>query len=198
MLLIKLLDMLCCNLFLFILVLSWLTVCRIADNLIAANRLGNSIPSYLSDIILCAFLRLSVPPSAEDSTSSGLFSIMRQAVYMCRQTAQKRGSAPPMGRTAAKQNHLAMLQISTHSPRVGRTSCRRARFCHKIDFNSLAPCGANLLFRTRRSFCDYFNSLAPLTNRCRQRRIISFRRCQAPSSKSRDIFRCRAYFPSSS
>ncbi len=176
MLLIKLLDMLCCNLFLFILVLSWLTVCRIADNLIAANRLGNSIPSYLSDIILCAFLRLSVPPSAEDSTSSGLFSIMRQAVYMCRQTAQKRGSAPPMGRTAAKQNHLAMLQISTHSPRVG----------------------ANRLFRTRRSFCDYFNSLAPLTNRCRQRRIISFRRRQAPSSKSRDIFRCRAYFPSSS
>ena len=104
MLLIKLLDMLCCNLFLFILVLSWLTVCRIADNLIAANRLGNSIPSYLSDIILCAFLRLSVPPSAEDSTSSGLFSIMRQAVYMCRQTAQKRGSAPPMTRFSRRSS----------------------------------------------------------------------------------------------
>ena len=27
-----------------------------------------------------------------------------------------------MERTAAKQNHLAMLQISTHSPRVGRTA----------------------------------------------------------------------------
>ena len=39
-----------------------LIVCRIADSPKAVNRLGNSIQFYLSDIIQCAFLRLSVPP----------------------------------------------------------------------------------------------------------------------------------------
>ena len=43
-----------------------LIVCRIADNLIATNRLGNSIPFCLSDIIRCAFLRLSAPPAKRD------------------------------------------------------------------------------------------------------------------------------------
>ena len=134
MLLIKLLDMLCCNLFLFILVLSWLTVCRIADNLIAANRLGNSIPSYLSDIILCAFLRLSVPPSAEDSTSSGLFSIMRQAVYMCRQTAQKRGSAPPMTRFS-RRSSCTRSRLDTFVSRRSLTAIAVRR----LPFNMVSP-----------------------------------------------------------
>ena len=133
MLLIKLLDMLCCNLFLFILVLSWLTVCRIADNLIAANRLGNSIPSYLSDIILCAFLRLSVPPSAEDSTSSGLFSIMRQAVYMCRQTVQKRGSAPPMTRFS-RRSSCTRSRLDTFVSRRSLTAIAVRRLPFNYDF----------------------------------------------------------------
>ena len=51
--------------------------------------------------------------------------------------------------------------ISTHSPRAGRTrgisEFRQAVY----DFNSLAPCGANLLDGRERVWSDHFNSLAP-------------------------------------
>ena len=53
------------------------------------------------------------------------------------------------------------VEISTHSPRVGRTTFRCNRSVRRPYFNSLAPCGANPVFGVRYSPFTNFNSLAP-------------------------------------
>ena len=58
------------------------------------------------------------PPSAEDSTSSGLFSIMRQVVYVSRQTAQKRGECTPTTcftrRSGCTRSRLDTFRVSPY------------------------------------------------------------------------------------
>ena len=51
--------------------------------------------------------------------------------------------------------------ISTHSPRVGRTDRFPVHRSGMPDFNSLAPCGANLQAAMLRLNMTDFNSLAP-------------------------------------
>ena len=51
--------------------------------------------------------------------------------------------------------------ISTHSPRVGRTFAASAKITRFANFNSLAPCGANLRVRGDLHRRADFNSLAP-------------------------------------
>ena len=50
-------------------------------------------------------------------------------------------------------------EISTHSPRVGRTSAIKGIYYGAPNFNSLAPCGANLL----RGVTDLWNYAFQLT-----------------------------------
>ena len=51
--------------------------------------------------------------------------------------------------------------ISTHSPRVGRTRLNAMRRGIALNFNSLAPCGANRGWIAARFSSTHFNSLAP-------------------------------------
>ena len=53
---------------------------------------------------------------------------------------------PVWGEPASRMTDIAGEIISTHSPRVGRTSGRIVYSRRAIDFNSLAPCGANRFF----------------------------------------------------
>ena len=53
------------------------------------------------------------------------------------------------------------IDISTHSPRVGRTLIKWEYICWQSHFNSLAPCGANLVPIRSDSNFENFNSLAP-------------------------------------
>ena len=66
-----------------------------------------------------------------------------------------------MGRTKICDWFDDVLNISTHSPRVGRTSWGVKRFLKKFYFNSLAPCGANQNCLHFRNAPSHFNSLAP-------------------------------------
>ena len=49
-----------------------------------------------------------------------------------------------MGRTISVHADILFSYISTHSPRVGRTTTVAAAATATSNFNSLAPCGANL------------------------------------------------------
>ena len=53
--------------------------------------------------------------------------------------------SPRVGRTFSERISSLILPISTHSPRVGRTGHTKRNNNNQYDFNSLAPCGANLL-----------------------------------------------------
>ena len=53
------------------------------------------------------------------------------------------------------------VNISTHSPRVGRTYLMLFIILLVSDFNSLAPCGANLVSVCSTLHYEDFNSLAP-------------------------------------
>ena len=52
--------------------------------------------------------------------------------------------SPRVGRTNSAVCDILVSFISTHSPRVGRTKDTGSPFCGSGNFNSLAPCGANL------------------------------------------------------
>ena len=67
------------------------------------------------------------------------------------------------------------VDISTHSPRAGRTRDVRPFARSRADFNSLAPCGANRFDTNTYISLANFNSLAPCgANRCRRRsRLVS-------------------------
>ena len=52
--------------------------------------------------------------------------------------------SPRVGRTDKGVCRFLITQISTHSPRVGRTDVVHEGLQLHHDFNSLAPCGANL------------------------------------------------------
>ena len=54
---------------------------------------------------------------------------------------------PVRGEPASNNPFLDIAQISTHSPRAGRTECGHQNRLIDTDFNSLAPCGANLEVR---------------------------------------------------
>ena len=64
------------------------------------------------------------PPSAEDSTSSGPFSIMRQVVYVCRQTAQKRGVHPDDAFYASVRLHAIAPRHIRVSPYPDGDRCK--------------------------------------------------------------------------
>ena len=50
---------------------------------------------------------------------------------------------PVWGEPRVTDHQSGLQNISTHSPRVGRTVMDRNTVSHFSDFNSLAPCGAN-------------------------------------------------------
>ena len=50
---------------------------------------------------------------------------------------------PVWGEPDKRISSLLIAQISTHSPRVGRTLLLGCYYVVKVHFNSLAPCGAN-------------------------------------------------------
>ena len=52
--------------------------------------------------------------------------------------------SPRVGRTLQKVAQVGFAVISTHSPRVGRTFLIFVLLGAPLNFNSLAPCGANL------------------------------------------------------
>ena len=68
---------------------------------------------------------------------------------------------PVWGEPLFRYSASAYGAISTHSPRVGRTAAVRAGLDEDANFNSLAPCGANLRDLERRIRYPNFNSLAP-------------------------------------
>ena len=69
---------------------------------------------------------------------------------------------PVWGEPRCPTLHKSLFLISTHSPRVGRTSVSIANGKYGIYFNSLAPCGANLVPRFFVVVLGgHFNSLAP-------------------------------------
>ena len=53
--------------------------------------------------------------------------------------------SPRVGRTSLRYVPRRRGSISTHSPRVGRTLVTASAEVAAEDFNSLAPCGANLV-----------------------------------------------------
>ena len=69
--------------------------------------------------------------------------------------------SPRVGRTPDGNWFTETWDISTHSPRVGRTWMTFGFREWNPDFNSLAPCGANLCFCVSRALYHHFNSLAP-------------------------------------
>ena len=56
---------------------------------------------------------------------------------------------PVWGEPSFTPSRLQKIWISTHSPRVGRTALLDSLGIDYIDFNSLAPCGANLIVLCR-------------------------------------------------
>ena len=69
--------------------------------------------------------------------------------------------SPRVGRTNGLKQGASWSSISTHSPRVGRTTDVRRLGKLRLHFNSLAPCGANLVVRLDIVNDTNFNSLAP-------------------------------------
>ena len=70
--------------------------------------------------------------------------------------------SPRVGRTGDISNQPVIWLISTHSPRVGRTSARwSSKYC-TTDFNSLAPCGANLAHQYLRGQANRFQLTRPV------------------------------------
>ena len=69
--------------------------------------------------------------------------------------------SPRVGRTPSVQRACAVRRISTHSPRVGRTAKNAINDADALNFNSLAPCGANRRRYGARRKALHFNSLAP-------------------------------------
>ena len=59
---------------------------------------------------------------------------------------------PVRGEPNRRRNRQKSTCISTHSPRAGRTGTGGSAALNGTDFNSLAPCGANL--ELRRQFFD--------------------------------------------
>ena len=58
--------------------------------------------------------------------------------YVCIST-----HSPRAGRTPMLSFQSKSIAISTHSPRAGRTILMKIPLIRILDFNSLAPCGAN-------------------------------------------------------
>ena len=69
--------------------------------------------------------------------------------------------SPRVGRTCIIRFAKPHKRISTHSPRVGRTQQHKLQSQKKDNFNSLAPCGANPSYLPEVQKPQHFNSLAP-------------------------------------
>ena len=95
-----------------------LIVCRIADSPKAANRLGNSIQFYLFDIILCAFLRLSVPPYRQ----AGFFV---QPVFVCVLYGGDERDISPVGHAVHAATLHAHADESIYETRADRQAVQR-------------------------------------------------------------------------
>ena len=64
--------------------------------------------------------------------------------------------SPRVGRTLTRAGLYKRKSISTHSPRVGRTRVSNFISAWNTNFNSLAPCGANLAATSvRRPDCSF-------------------------------------------
>ena len=68
---------------------------------------------------------------------------------------------PVRGEPLPQTKSWIVWDISTHSPRAGRTGANVGALIRVNHFNSLAPCGANLFFGKLFCECVHFNSLAP-------------------------------------
>ena len=69
--------------------------------------------------------------------------------------------SPRVGRTFDYYYGFSACVISTHSPRVGRTLYYMISLLLNRNFNSLAPCGANHDGYAHLMEIEHFNSLAP-------------------------------------
>ena len=70
--------------------------------------------------------------------------------------------SPRVGRTGMGRAQRQRNAISTHSPRVGRTLRAYAFGLGENDFNSLAPCGANLRAQRNRRTKNLFQLTRPV------------------------------------
>ena len=95
--------------------------------------------------------QLTRPVWGEPATALTLFTL----------TAQFQLTRPVWGEPSDLRLRVRRKRISTHSPRVGRTSERSQLHAVLFHFNSLAPCGANPLPRRLVDERLHFNSLAP-------------------------------------
>ena len=68
---------------------------------------------------------------------------------------------PVWGEPCEYLHCIVCTNISTHSPRVGRTFSGVQFTCPVFNFNSLAPCGANRPSACVSKWAFHFNSLAP-------------------------------------
>ena len=87
--------------------------------------------------------------------------------------------SPRVGRTKLLLRKERFVYISTHSPRVGRTSAARGSAGSPANFNSLAPCGANLAIENPDVFAGVISTHSPRVGRTarggtRYREIINF------------------------
>ena len=69
-------------------------------------------------------------------------------------TAQFQLTRPVRGEPVVRCRYFEYSWISTHSPRAGRTRLCRTFAFPFVNFNSLAPCGANLPYFCI-SFCEF-------------------------------------------
>ena len=70
--------------------------------------------------------------------------------------------SPRVGRTVVDGVGVAFTDISTHSPRVGRTSTLAGMSTTPSNFNSLAPCGANHVSTDILHRCAQFQLTRPV------------------------------------
>ena len=69
---------------------------------------------------------------------------------------------PVWGEPCAACVRITLTSISTHSPRVGRTPNSTSSAGKERDFNSLAPCGANLGILFSTAECMTFQLTRPV------------------------------------
>ena len=69
---------------------------------------------------------------------------------------------PVWGEPRTRNEYCPQDQISTHSPRVGRTGGADGGKRHIVHFNSLAPCGANRAATATAIFWSKFQLTRPV------------------------------------
>ena len=101
---------------------------------------------------LAGFHFNSLAPCGANHTSFGVCPVFRLFQL----------TRPVWGEPAIKYRIIGNSAISTHSPRVGRTTRAEPGGISRQDFNSLAPCGANRGNIGRSSFSTAFQLTRPV------------------------------------